>query len=89
MYLSYWIHWKWDSVLWVTVGGVLEWLVTVVVILLMLQELQNLTDSGQYRLDTFISLVYQYGLERLLDRGGIFTIFVPTDEAFDISMVTK
>ncbi|XP_065909400.1 stabilin-2-like isoform X2 [Dysidea avara] len=52
----------------------------------LLEELQNLTDSGQYKLNTFVSLVYEYGLDRLLDRGGIFTIFVPTDEAFNFSM---
>ena len=49
--------------------------------------MEDINESGEYELTTFLSLIKEKGLDQLLDREGIFTMFVPIDMAFEQTMV--
>ena len=52
-----------------------------------LQRLEDINDSTDYKLNTYLSVVEEQGLDDLLDRGGVFTVFAPTDTAFEQTTV--
>ena len=52
-----------------------------------LQQLVDINESTDYKLNTYLSVIEEQGLDDLLDRGGVFTLFVPTDTAFEQTMV--
>ena len=47
----------------------------------------DINDFTDYNLTTFLSLIEEQRLDDLLDRGGIFTVFAPTDAAFEQTTV--